>query len=78
MMDDEFARVSEAAKALKVNSRRVHLWIASGKVPGAIRDPGGLWLVPRAWIRDKLAQRSHGLGEVAEVLGKIARHRERD
>lgn len=55
-MTDEYLRIGEVAAIFRVDSKTAGRWCAQGKLPGAIRTPGGHWRVPRAAV-DKLLRK---------------------
>jgi hypothetical protein len=46
--DGDWATLPELARAMRVARKSAWRWIQAGKVPGAVRDGAGQWLIPRA------------------------------
>jgi len=51
----DYLTVTEAAKRLSVDRRTLQNWCRDGKVPGAIRTPGGHWRVPVEFVERERA-----------------------
>lgn len=50
---DEWLKIGELAEIFRVDVKTAGRWCELGKVPGAIRTPGGHWRIPRSEV-DKL------------------------
>jgi len=46
-----------AAQQLDISERTIRRWLAQGKIPreAAYKQPGGLWYISVAWVRQQQA-----------------------
>lgn len=49
----ELATTRDLARAWGYTPRQWREWAAAGAIPGAFRDPGGTWRLPRAAAREQ-------------------------
>ena len=52
-MEELYYTTSEAAAIVKKSSKTVANWCAAGKIPGAVKTPGGDWLIPVDFLKPK-------------------------
>jgi predicted site-specific integrase-resolvase len=43
-------RITVAADRMGVHRKTLMRWCEAGKVPGAMKTPGGYWVVPDEWV----------------------------
>lgn len=51
----EWLKLGEVAVLFRVDEKTASRWCLTGKMPGAIRTPGGQWRIPRAAVEKILA-----------------------
>lgn len=55
-MAEDYLKTPELAAMFRVDVKTVSRWLNAGKVPGAIRTPGGQWRILRAAVEKFLRE----------------------